>query len=125
MGSDYNSLALAPNFNPHRKNVAAAEVADVTNQKAGVASLGFDQVIMDLKLESGSLTSVTLEVLYWSEASGKYVAPTVAEEATFTAPSQATFNPVGRHFFVRVKDLVGAAPKVSVFLAGVASESGQ
>lgn len=125
MGSDVNTIKLAPEFNPHRLSVAAAEVADVTNSKLGVNALGMEQAILDLKLETGTLTSVVLEVLYWSDASSKFVAPTPAEEVTFTGPSQATVGVVGRRFHVRVKTLSGTSPVVSVYVAGVADGSGQ
>lgn len=123
--SNVNTLALAPAFNLHREKVAAAEAAAVTNKKLGVNSTGFDQVALDLVLDSGSLTSCTLEVLYWSPGSEKFVKPFPAEEITMTEAGQATFNPVGRTFHVRVKALSGAAPVVSVHCAGVAGTSGQ
>jgi hypothetical protein len=125
MGNEYNSMALAPDFNPHRKAVGATSAADVTTKKSGVNSHGFEEALVDAKLVSGSLTTAVFEVMYWSDASAKFVLGMPTEEITFSAAGQAKVACRGRVFYLRCKTLTGTSPVLDLAVAGVADGSGQ
>jgi hypothetical protein len=104
-------------FSPHRKAVGATDSSAPTNAKAGVAGVGYEALIVDLVLESGSLSGATLELFTWSDGAGAFVSQGTAKTQAFTAPGQWVIDGLdGRRFWIKVTALTGTSPVIGIWV---------
>lgn len=116
-------LAEVPTFTPHRANVVANDAAPPSatiKYGHGLDSTGYVDIVAQAKL-SGTITTATIEPLYWSDLDGAYVKPEATEAVTVTASRSIIFRTRGRRFFLHVSALAGAAPRVDIDVAGAAN----
>ncbi len=110
-------------FNPHRKGVSATDSAAPTDANAGTNGQGYEKMLVDLAVKSGTLTGCTLEVLTWSEASQSFVSQYPAASQAMTGPGQFAFDQLyGRRFWIMVSALTGSAPVLDISVQGFYSE---
>lgn len=116
-------LAPAPDFTPHRVNVVAADaVAPFTGilKTHGMVSEGCESVAAQATI-TGATTSVTLEILLWSDRDGKFVHQEPAQTfGALTASRVVKFTPGGQRFFIHISGTIDAAGRVDVACAALA-----
>lgn len=119
------TFTSTPDFNQHRTGVAAVDATTPTDRKVGVNAKGFRWAVIDVMLESGTLANLDIQVVLWSEASGKFV-PAVNSDFKVTGITTATqlVIPVyGCTFWVKVDALTGTSPKIGFSCAGYGEPS--
>lgn len=114
-----NYIRPAPEYAPHRREVAAIDSAP-ENKNLGVVAAPYQFVNLDVKVPNG--TSVDLEIYFWSDLEEKFVptSPSLGWNG-LSASTSLTFDARGRRFFVMVTDFAGTDP-VSINVSGYASE---
>lgn len=119
------TFASTPDFNQHRTGVNAVDAVAPTDQKVGVNAKGFRWAVIDVVLESGSLTNLDFQVLLWSAASGKFV-PAVNTDfqvAGIGAATQLVIPVYGSVFWLKVDALTGTIPVIGFYVAGYGEPS--
>lgn len=118
MGVCVNSgLGHAPDFTPHRVNVAAADGAAPTNQAAGMVSAPFEDVWGAVNI-NGTTSGVTIEVLYWSVRDGKFLQQSTPQTFALTASKMIKFSPGGQRFFLMITGSFTGVTGINIDCAG-------
>lgn len=114
-----NDLGIAPVWSPHRLGLTTADGAVSTKKAEGVNSEAFNDIAVDVVLQSGSLTDLDVAVLFWSDAAGKFVveSPSITN-INNTTGFQFTFQSTGRIFWIQVTSLTGTNPVVDIYVTG-------
>ena len=124
-------LAVAPTFTPHRARLLAngtldgvtandPAIGDVSLVKSkGLDTTGFQEVVAAVVF-AGTTTSVTIEVLIWSDKANAFIKQVTPVVFTLTATGAIRFRTDGRRFFLHISAIAGGAPNVFIEVAGAA-----
>lgn len=113
-----NTIGSTPNFNPHRTNLQAVDAGTPTKTQ-GINGQDFESAVVDVCLVSGTLTGLTLEAVYWSDESNKYVSAAPSPDVvSVSAACQFIVNHAGRRFYLKVNAISGASPVIDLNVAG-------
>lgn len=104
-------------WNLHRVGLTAADPAGIIagstagySRTAGIRGDGYRKVMIDVNTEIGTVTSVALEVLYWSEDKASWVSDNPAATQTINGGSgQFSVEHGGRDFLIALRTITGAA----------------
>jgi hypothetical protein len=98
-----NSIPIAPDLGLHRSKVTAVDASNPTTQASGVNARGFEKAILDIFLEPSGATTVTIEILFWSDKAAAFVSASPAlTTGAVTVSSQFQFDVLGRTFFAKL-----------------------
>lgn len=107
--------------NLHRPNLAVADAAGNLSgvgftKTAGVNGDGYRRASIDCNLDSGTATSITYEVLYWSEDKAAFVSNYPPDIVTInTGTGQFLVEHSGRIFLVAVRTIdLGVNPIINI-----------
>lgn len=112
-----NTLSVAPDFNLHRGGVSAPDSGTPPVFLHGVNSRDYARAVVDVS-NTGTLAEVTLEALFWSDASASFVSDTPPQTFTLSAAGQFTVETHGRRFFIKVNALSGTGCVLTLQAAG-------
>lgn len=110
-------LKMAPNYTEYRTGIAAADTLATFAEANGCNASGYDAVHVQVVPSGGA--NPTVQVVWWSEAAGKFVQEHVAlTKAGVGAdlPFEFTVSPKGRKLAVIVSTI--AAGACDIHLAG-------
>ena len=75
-----SSCSSAPRFTKHREIVGAVDAGAITNRKLGMNMSDFEDAIIRVVPSNGA--DPDIEVLFWSEEAGKFIADATGLTAT-------------------------------------------
>lgn len=112
-----NDFPRLPGYALHRDQVAAADAALPEQIVRGVDPGPVENAILYVVVDSGTLTELSLRVVYWSPPAGKFVPEVVPETFLVTEECSIAVAVKGRRFFVEAVSVTGSSPVVSIYVS--------
>lgn len=111
-------ITMSPEFTLYRTASDADDSLPMTDSKQGLSTADYEDVILEV-VPSG--VDPDIEILFWSEAAGKFVKENTA--ITYSGigsdtPYQVRVKTLGRRIFVAVSGGLGAGDTVAIYAAG-------
>ncbi len=96
----------------HREGISAADATDPATDADGIDCESFLEAWIDITLASGSLTSMTVQALFWNSRTSEWMHG--ATRTITELPTAVVVNVRGGKLYMKVTALTGTSPVIDM-----------